>query len=107
MARVHVAGELITKADISSIAWRVLDASDETQYDAGGSLAVASVVFDEPQTDGRWVEDSTGYNFRHDVAHAVLDDVGSYLFVYTFTTTGGSQFIERVEVNAVGLSTSL
>lgn len=106
LARVHIDGETATQSDISSIAYVVLN-TDGTTYAAGGSLTVSAVMFDTLQTDGRWSEDSTGYNFRHDVAHTVITAVGQYVIKYTFTTSGGSQVIETFPVQAVALTTSI
>lgn len=107
LMRLHVDGEDSVRADYSAIAWRVLSADDATQYDAGGSLTVADVVFDTLQEDGRWAEDNTGYNFRHTIPHTVFGDVGEYVIEYTFTTTDGNEHIDVYFVAAVGATTSL
>lgn len=66
MARVvKDAGTAIAQSDISSIVYHVYDTRDLTTDLAQNSpLTVSSVVFDSLQTDARWTEDDTGYNFR-------------------------------------------
>lgn len=105
--RLHVGGEDSTQADYSAIEWRVLNADDSTQYNAGGSLTVSSVVFDTMQTDGRWVEDDTGYNFRHTIAQTVLTAQGGYVIEYTFTTADSREHVEVYFVTAVGPTTEV
>ncbi len=107
LARIHADGENITQADLSSIAYVVLNADDGTTYNAGGSVTVSAAVFDTLQTDGRWTEDDTGYNFRHDVPHTIITAVGQYVFKYTFTLSGGSQFVTTAEVQAVNVTTPI
>jgi hypothetical protein len=91
MARFEVAGSNGVQADCVSIqmkAWKTTD-FDNTVLDA--ALTVSSVVFDALQTDGRWTRDSTGYNFRYDVADTICTDAGAlYLFEAVIETSGGS-----------------
>lgn len=73
MARVQVAGANITQATTASVTRRIYDLDGSTptvDTENGGNgtaLTVASVVFDTLQTDARWTEDETGYNFRDDL----------------------------------------
>lgn len=88
MGRIDVAGANAVQADISAItmyAWNKADLATELIAD---SLTVASVVFDTLQTDGRWAEDNTGYNFRYDVASTVCTTAGQYLFRAEITGLG-------------------
>jgi hypothetical protein len=89
--QVHVNGSGITRSMVSSIAFKVVDQSDKSVYTTG-TLDKEQCVFDEPQTDGRWVEDEIGYDVRHDVSGTLLQDIGSYCFVHTITLTDGTQF---------------
>ncbi len=71
MARVKVpTGNNMTIEDISSIDYSVYDQSAPTTAIKAGILNVSSVVFNSLQTDARWQEDNTGYNFRWDVPAA-------------------------------------
>jgi hypothetical protein len=65
MARIEgTDGDLITQADVSSIAYTSVDMhGDTTSAVSSGALVVAATVFDTLQTDSRWTVDSTGYNF--------------------------------------------
>ena len=67
MARVVGAdGSHITQATINAISYKIFDLNSATPGTAikSGNLVVANTVFDSLQTDARWTEDSTGYNFR-------------------------------------------
>jgi len=104
MHRVHNAGEAITQADISSITYAIYPVDSTTAHTASTSLVVANVVFDSLQTDGRWTEDTTGYNFRHDGEYTIFTEPGTYEIEYTFTPTNGQQFkivTDPIVVNAV------
>lgn len=57
-------GTRITQASISSIAAYVFDYASGEQVGATLAPAVSDSVFNTLQTDARWTEDSTGYNFR-------------------------------------------
>lgn len=91
MSRFEVDGANGVQADCVSIqmkAWKATD-FDDTVLDA--ALTVSSVVFDSLQTDGRWTRDSTGYNFRYDVADTICTVAGAlYLFEAVIETSGGS-----------------
>ena len=99
MARVHDGPDLV-QADINSIEWAVYYFDDNSVHTAASQLTVSNVIYDTLQTDSRWTEDATGYNFRHDVAHAVLTDPSrDYRLEYRFTLAGGSEFyMEPVKV---------
>jgi hypothetical protein len=90
MARFEVDGANATQADCSSITIKAWDMSDFGTQVLSATLVVADVVFDALQTDGRWSEDSTGYNFRYDVADTVCTVPGArYRFESVVTTSGG------------------
>jgi hypothetical protein len=66
-------GSYITKAGIDSITCKVIDLNDPTNADSSGSpisptIDVDDSVFDTLQTDGRWVKDTTGYNFAAELS---------------------------------------
>lgn len=61
-------GSLIVQSDVSSISYRVMDTEDDEATPTTGSLTVASVIFNTPQTttlDPRWPSSAPtgGYNF--------------------------------------------
>ena len=102
----------ITQAAITSISYSVFDLSGTTPNTAitgysAVSLTVADVVYDTLQTDARWTADSTGYNFRHDIAAAVFATGGHrYRIEYKFTPATGSVFWLVYEITAKSLRTS-
>ena len=90
MARFEVDGANAVQADCSSIAIKAWDMADFDTAVLSASLTVANVVFDTLQTDGRWTPDTTGYNFRYDVADDVCVTSGAkYRFEAVVTTSGG------------------
>lgn len=91
MGRVYVAGELWTQGDIVSISFKIWDSSDVEV--SSGSLVVSDVVFDTLQTDNRWKNDSTGYNFRHDNDHTVLTEADTYRIEYHVVMVTANNFI--------------
>jgi len=64
LARVQVDGSNWTQAGVSAINWKAWDIADRQNVHASGALTVGNVVFNSLQTDGRWTQDATGYNFR-------------------------------------------
>ena len=72
MARVTLNGANVTQDDLASIARKIFDldgATPSTAVDEAVST-IASVVFNTLQTDARWSEDETGYNFRDTIGGA-------------------------------------
>ena len=106
MARVvGNAGANIVQADITSIARNVYVGS--TLSVGPTAMTVATVVFDTLQTDARWGEDSTGYNFRDDVAATVFADGDViYRIEYSFTPASGEVFWVVYECLTVNVRTS-
>ncbi len=106
MARVvGNAGANIVQADITSIARNVYVGS--TLSVGPTAMTVATVVFDTLQTDARWGEDSTGYNFRDDVAAAVFADGDTiYRVEYKFTPASGEVFWVIFDCLTVNVRTS-
>ena len=93
MARLHVNGANAVQSDFSGITYKAWNTNDRETVVASGSLSVATVVFNTLQTDGRWTEDATGYNFRHDIAADVFTTPGVYRIEYTGTLAGGGSVI--------------
>lgn len=94
MARIQVDGVNVEQADIASIQRKIFDLSG----DAPGTVlettnpAMASVVFDDLQTDARWTKEA-GYNFRERIAGASFPTGGhTYRVEYLFTGDGGEKF---------------
>ena len=93
MARLHVNGANAVQSDFSSITYKAWNTNDRETVVASGSLSVGTVVFNTLQTDGRWTEDATGYNFRHDITAATFTTPGIYRIEYTGTLAGGGSVI--------------
>lgn len=95
----------ITQATVTSITRHTydLDAASPTTdiEDPGTSLTVSTVVFDTLQTDSRWTEDSTGYNFRDDVDDTLFSTGGNrYRVEYVVEPSSGAKFHVVYEVTA-------
>ena len=89
MSRFEVLGVVGVQADCSTITMKAWDTTDFTSTVLSASLTVANVVYDTLQTV-MWEEDSTGYNFRYDVADTIcVTPNRTYLFEAVITTTGG------------------
>jgi hypothetical protein len=91
MGRVYVAGELWTQSDVATISFKIWNSSNVEV--SSGDLVVSSVVFDTLQTDGRWKNDSIGYNFRHDNDHTVLTEADTYRIEYRVVMATANNFI--------------
>lgn len=89
MARFTVNGSNGVQADLTSITRKIFDLDNKDTVIATDTIVIADAVFDTLQTDGRWTEDATGYNFR--------DRVGGSNFA-----SGGQTY--RVEYYFVGAS---
>ncbi len=92
MARVAVgSGVNMVQADIETISCAVFDAIGTLA--AEPTVTVSTSVFDTLQTDARWVPDidSTGYNFRFDMASTTFTTGGRYQVEFMFTPTTGVQ----------------
>ena len=95
----------IVQADITSISRVVFVGS--TISTAETTPVVATVVFDTLQTDARWAVDSTGYNFRQDVAASVFADGDTiYRVEYKFTPASGEVFWVVFDCLTVNVRTS-
>ena len=110
MARITGADAAnIVQADIDSITYSIYlltDNAPDTRTDVTGhttvSLTVADVIFDALQTDARWTEDSTGYNFRHVIDRSSNEAFAiagrNYLVEYLLTPTSGQVIIVRCQI---------
>ena len=89
-------------ANIASITRTIFDtkAAVPTAVLATDALVVASTVFDVLQTDGRWTEDESGYNFRDTIAGSNFASSTVYRVEYWFTSSGGSLFLAVYELDA-------
>ena len=107
MARVQIAGANAEQADVTSITWKAFDTADTSTVAASGTLTVADVVFDTLQTDGRWTRDTTGYNFRHNLAASVLVGGGkTYRIEHAWTPASGEVFHTVYEIDTEKLYSS-
>ena len=96
----------ITQATTSAITVAVFkNTSTTATYTA--SLTVADVVFDALQTDSRWSQDATGYNFRYSVIASVFDaGDATYRVEFKFTPTSGAQYWVIYSIDTVEVFTS-
>ena len=89
-------GKWVKQADLSTITCKVFDRSSSTPDTAIATptVTISSAINDTPVTDGvLWTEDSTGYNFLHDLAHTNFPDGGrKYRVEYIFTPTSGNKY---------------
>ncbi len=108
LSRFEIDGANATQADVSSITWSAFDVTDQDTVHASGTLSVSSVVFDTLQTDGRWTEDSTGYNFLHELPATTFTTSGNrYRIEHKVTTSGGGSFyLTPFEVNVKAIWSS-
>jgi hypothetical protein len=104
----------ITQADISSITYTITDTSTGTAVSGhdNASLTVSDVVFDTLQTptlDASWEIDSTGYNFRHDIAGTGWPSASPGL-VYNYdcfiVTTAGAKIPVLFAISVIPVSRS-
>ena len=102
---IHVVGNDaadITQASITGITCKVFDSSGTSV--ATPSIDKSTSVKDTLQTDARWTEDSTGYNFIHDMPDTVFTTGGEYYTVeYKFDPLTGEDFCKTFEVYAKAL----
>lgn len=108
-------GSPVTQADIASITYTAYglcgrDNSTREAVDGHEDVAVDvdgadGSIFDALQTDDRWTEDDTGYNFRHtpDVSENALFTTPekNYLIEYTLTPTSGQAIVVTFHVHAI------
>lgn len=98
----------ITQATISSIALSIFNMTDDpTTASDTATPVVADTVFDTYQTDARWTEDDTGYNFRYTATAAQLA-LGGKLYRYEFklTPSSGEAFHIVFEIETADLRRS-
>jgi len=102
MARVVGNGAVnIEEDDFGSITVAVYkDGSTTATHTA--TLTVANVVFDALQTDARWTADSTGYNFRWQIAASVFSTGNStYQIEFLFNPSSGEDWLVLFRVDTV------
>jgi len=106
MARITgLDGAVITQGSISTITCAVFDPTGASV--ATPTVVVADSVFDALQTDARWTVDSTGYNFRYDVAASVMATGDkTYRFEFKFTPSSGEVFFVVAQIHAYDVLTS-
>lgn len=103
LARVTLDGSLLLQATTTSITRTVylkaLNAgAARTVVSAAAAVTVASAVFDTLQTDDRWDEDNTGYNFRDTIASTVFTLADrTYEVLYSFVGSGSQVFVVRFD----------
>jgi hypothetical protein len=86
-------GKWVKRADLASVSYRVFNETTNAEVTAGAqSLTVADVVVDTPVTSQEiWTQDTTGYNFLHDLPPTSFPDGGHiYRVEYKFTFANGA-----------------
>jgi len=113
LARVVGAdGSAIQQADLSAAEYTVYlidpddpDGDTAVSGHSAVSVAVASLIYDDLQTDDLWDVDDTGYNFKWvlDVStnQAFATAGRSYRVVFTLTPRGGQEVLVRFRVNCI------
>jgi hypothetical protein len=102
----------IVSAEITQVLYTVylLDDDDPDSRQAvagheGVALDVATVVFDQLQTDALWNVDAVGYNFCHTLdvsAQPAFPIAGRrYLIEHQLTPAAGQVILTRFRVNAI------
>ena len=108
LARIHgAAGTAITQASVASISWKVFTLEDPATVVLSGTATPAANIYDTLQTDAIWTEDSTGYNFRYDMA-ALAFPTGNlrYRVTFRFVPATGEVFHLLYEVDALQVYSS-
>lgn len=83
-------GSLLTQATTSSITCIVHDMTLDGQTTIiTPTITVASVIYDTLQTGTQWTKDSTGYNFKYDIAATAFPSAG-HIYVTQFKVTPSS-----------------
>lgn len=85
-------GAYITQASITSITCYIQNLNTGTAP-TPPSITVSDVVFDALQTDAIWTADSTGYNFKVQVADTFFAEGDTkYLVEFRFTSASTPDF---------------
>lgn len=108
MARmVGEANTAIVQNSVTSIACKVFDVSAGDTLVLEPTMVVATNVFNTLQTDARWTEDATGYNFRHTVPHAAFPAGGhTYRVEYAFEMADDTRIMAVYEIEAKAVRSS-
>lgn len=98
-------GSWLKQADVSTITCAVYDKSSSTPETAIATptVTVSTSVIDSPVTSNEiWTEDTTGYNFLHDLAASNFP-TGDHVYrvSYTWTLSGGESFHASYEGRAL------
>lgn len=97
-------GAVATQASFNAISYTVFNETSATPDNStgNGNCTVATVVFDTLQTDAIWASDSTGYNFKHELAGTNFPTGNNlYRIEYTFTPSGGGNAYKGVALHYV------
>jgi len=104
-------GSVIAQVDISTVTYAIYVLTDQAPDTRtavtghAGSLTVSDVIFNTLQTDDRWTEDDTGYNFRHTPiisANEAFATAGkNYLVEYILTPVTGQKILIRFRPEAI------
>lgn len=95
----------ITQASVTSIARKTFDLDSATPNTATTTApVVADTIFDTLQTDARWTEDDTGWNFGDVIAASVLSTGDHhYRIEYVLTMDSGEPVVIKFEIHATSI----
>ena len=82
----------ILQADLAAIYIVVKIDGVQTYSNGAATLTIASVIFDTLQNDGRWKEDTTGFNFEHTVPKEAFTSIGTCRVEYIFEDSSGNRW---------------
>jgi len=108
MARIKAAsGNNIQQSDLSEISVKVFDLDDDDEETYSSTLVISDTDYDALQTDSKWEEDDTGYNFQHTMPKdAFPTGDHCYRIEYKFTPLSGNPFYALFNAKAVNLKSS-
>ena len=90
LLRIEHDGANAVQSDIDSIEYQIFPHYSTTAHTTATALTVADVIYDTLQTGGGWNTDTTGWNFKHNVAATTFPTPGAYEMEYKVTFSGSS-----------------
>ena len=90
LLRVEHDGAAAVQADVDAIEYQIFETDSTSAHTQATSLTVSDVIYDTLQTGGGWNTDTTGWNFKHNVAATTFPTPGAYEMEYKVTFSGSS-----------------